>query len=64
LSKVPEDDKDYRTIVLETADMVPQELLNQATRSLRATQVRTIKKAPATTGSISDQDMTDMQKQA
>jgi hypothetical protein len=26
--------------------------------------VRTIKKAPATTGSISDQDMTDMQKQA
>lgn len=46
LSKTMEEDRDYRTVVLTTADMVPQELINQATRSLRATQVKTINRAP------------------
>lgn len=46
LSKTPEEDKDYRTVSLSTTDMVPQELINQATRTLRATVVRTIHRAP------------------
>jgi len=62
LSKIPEDDKDFRTIAVPVEEMVPKDLLNQATRTLRATQVRTIRRA--TSPAISDQDMSDMRGQA
>lgn len=44
LSRIPEEDKDYRTINVPTEEMIPVELLNQAKRgTLRATEVRTIR---------------------
>lgn len=45
IEAVPKDDADYR-IATANVDYVPQELIEQATRSLRATQVRTIHRAP------------------
>lgn len=45
IEATPKEDADYR-VAFANVDVVPQELINQAAHNLRATQVRTITKAP------------------
>jgi len=45
IEATPKDDADYR-IAVANVDIVPQELITQAAQNLRATQVRTIHRAP------------------
>lgn len=47
LEAIPKEDEDYRTVSITSDSVIPQELLNQATQNMRATQVRTIHRAPA-----------------
>lgn len=61
LSKVPEDDKDYRTVSIANDSNMIGDLLQRASTSLRATNVRRI---PATNTGISDQQMGQMSQQA
>jgi hypothetical protein len=64
LSKNPEEDKDYRTVEVSSDDMVSPDLVNQAKRSLRATEVRVISRPAGASSGISDQDMNAMRQQA
>ena len=50
LSKEPLDDRDFRTVEVTADDMVSKDLVAQAKRSLRATEVRTIQRANPTSG--------------